>query len=901
MTSQKFLAMDAAVGTYVSIAAVAARAEIALAELPYSCRVFIENLERGRLCDPKIGADAVAAMLHWRESRGVGVPLSVGRVILPDSSGLPVLLDLASLRDAVAEAGCDPAAVEPRIPVDVIVDHSLQVDVSASPDAMARNMAREFERNSERYSFLKWAQQAFRSVRVYPPGTGIIHQVNLEHIASVVTRIETPLGEIACPDFVIGGDSHTPMVNGIGVLGWGVGGIEAQAAMLGQPYVFPVPEFVGVRLTGTLPPGATTTDLVLTVTERLRRERVVSTVIEYFGPGAATLSVPSRATLANMAPEYGATAGFFPIDAQTIAYIARTRSPEHAAFVEAYARANAMFREPDLPDPLYSRVIEIDLAGVRRSVAGPRRPQDRLDLTAVARDFAGRLPQSLAEGGFATDPETAVPIATPDGPATLRHGALAIAAITACTNTSNPAVMIAAGLLARNAIAAGLTVPAWVKTSLAPGSRVVTRYLEELGLLASLETLGFGVVGYGCTTCGGKSGPLLPAMAQAIDAGGLVVAAALSGNRNFEGRIHRQIRANYIMSPPLVVAFALAGRIDIDLESEPLNGPDAQKPIRLADLWPDEAEIATLAARAGDARLFREVYGDTPSDLLWNELAAPTGLRFGWNRQSSYLVEPPFLDLARERAREGVPEALHGARVLGAYGDSLTTDHISPSGEIPVDSPAGRYLIGLGIEPKAFNTYVGRRCNHEVMARATFANLRIKNQMVPGREGGWTRLLPEREVVSVHEAATAYHEQGVPLIVLGGKDYGMGSSRDWAAKGSALLGVRAVIAESYERIHRSNLIGMGVVPLRFAEGQGWRQLGLDGTESFDIEGLSSAIDGTAPAIVTATGAAGPIRFAVTADISTLSERACLRAGGVMAEVLAFFTRRVVPVSVTEHS
>lgn len=900
MTTDEPLAVDAVAGTYVSVAAAAARAGVSLADLPYACRVFVENLERGRLCDPNIGADAVEAMLHWRESHGVGVPLSVGRVILPDSSGLPVLLDLASLRDAVAEAGCDPTTVEPRIPVDVIVDHSLQVDVSATPDAMARNMAREFERNGERYSFLKWAQQAFRSVRVYPPGTGIIHQVNLEHIASVVTRVDTPFGEVACPDFVIGGDSHTPMVNGIGVLGWGVGGIEAQAAMLGQPYVFPVPEFVGVRLTGTLPPGATTTDLVLTVTERLRRERVVSTVIEYFGPGAATLSVPSRATLANMAPEYGATAGFFPIDAQTIAYIARTRSPEHAAFVEAYACANAMFREPGLPDPLYSRVIEIDLAGVRRSVAGPRRPQDRLDLTAVARDFVGRLPQPLAEGGFATDPETAVPIATPDGPATLRHGALAIAAITACTNTSNPAVMIAAGLLARNAIAAGLTVPAWVKTSLAPGSRVVTRYLEELGLLASLETLGFGVVGYGCTTCGGKSGPLLPVMAQAIDAGGLVAAAALSGNRNFEGRIHRQIRANYIMSPPLVVAFALAGRIDIDLEDEPLNGPDAPTPIRLVDLWPDEAEIAALAARAGDARLFREVYGDTPSDLLWKELAAPTGLRFDWDRQSSYLVEPPFLDLARERAREGVPEALHGARALGAYGDSLTTDHISPSGEIPIDSPAGRYLIGLGIEPKAFNTYVGRRCNHEVMARATFANLRIKNQMVPGREGGWTRLLPEGEVVSVHEAATAYAKRGVPLIVLGGKDYGMGSSRDWAAKGPALLGVRAVIAESYERIHRSNLIGMGVVPLRFAEGTGWRQLGLDGSESFDIEGLAEAIDGTAPAIVTATGTAGPIRFAVTANVSTRSERACLRHGGVMAEVLAFFTRHPAPTLVTEH-
>ncbi|MCU4181560.1 aconitate hydratase AcnA [Bosea sp. BH3] len=899
MKLRDLLASDAMAGRHVSLAAVGARAGIDITTLPYACRVFVENLARGHLCDHNISADDVYAMLRWRDSRGAGVSLTVGRVILPDSSGLPVLLDLASLRDAVAEAGFDPASVEPRIPVDVIVDHSLQVDVSAAPDAMARNMAREFERNGERYSFLKWAQQAFRSVRVFPPGTGIIHQVNLENIASVVTRVETQHGTLSCPDFVIGGDSHTPMINGIGVLGWGVGGIEAQAAMLGQPYVFPVPEFVGVRLVGSLPPGATTTDLVLTVTEKLRREGVVSTVVEYFGPGAAALPVPSRATLANMAPEYGATAGFFPIDEETFRYLVRTRTPEHAAFVRAYAQANALFREPCSPEPAYARVIEIDLARVTRSVAGPRRPQDRLDIKAVAQDFDDRLPKAPADGGFAAEP-VALPVETASGAATLRHGALAIAAITACTNTSNPAVMVAAGLLARNAVAAGLRVPGWVKTSLAPGSRVVTRYLEELGLLASLEQLGFGVVGYGCTTCGGKSGPLLPVMAEAIDKGGLVAAAALSGNRNFEGRIHRQVRANYIMSPPLVVAFALAGRIDIDLEREPLNGPDAAKPIYLADLWPGEEEIAPLVAKAGDPQLFREVYGETPSGLLWDELEAPTGLRFRWDPKSSYLVEPPFLALAQELAQSGLPDRLGPARVLGAYGDSLTTDHISPSGEIPLDSPAGRYLVSLGIEQRAFNTYVGRRCNHEVMARATFANLRIRNLMVPGSEGGWTRLLPEGGVVSVHAAAEAYRERGVPLIVLGAKDYGMGSSRDWAAKGSALLGVRAVIAESYERIHRSNLIGMGVVPLRFAEGEGWRQLGLDGTESFDIDGLAAAVDGHAPATVVATSADGRCtHFHVTADVSTQSERACLRHGGVMAEVLAHFTRRNTPEKVTE--
>jgi aconitate hydratase len=884
--------MGAGVGRYVALSPAVARHGEDVARMPYACRVFIENLERGRLINPAISDADVAAMVHWRRNRGVGVPLTVGRVILPDSSGLPVLLDLASLRDAVKEAGQDPANVEPRIPVDVIVDHSLQVDVSASPDAMAKNMAREFERNGERYSFLKWAQQAFRSVRVFPPGTGIIHQINLEYIAPVVTRVGTADGEVACPDFVIGGDSHTPMINGIGVLGWGVGGIEAQAAMLGQPYVFPVPEFVGVRLVGQLPVEATTTDLVLHVTERLRREGVVSTVVEFFGEGAAALPVPSRATLANMAPEYGATVGFFPVDDETIAYLARTRSLDHAAFVKAYCVANAMYRSSGVPDPDYARVIEIDLASVTRCVAGPRRPQDKLDLAAIPPDFAARLAQPPGEGGFGADPTAGATVVTASGPQVLRHGALAIAAITACTNTSNPAVMIAAGLLARNASAAGLKVPDWVKTSLAPGSRVVTSYLHELGLLSHLEKLGFGVVGYGCTTCGGKSGPLLPMMAEAIDANGLVAAAALSGNRNFEGRIHRQVRANYIMSPPLVVAFALAGRIDIDLDGEPLNGAQAEKPVYLRDLWPKADELDPLIAKAGDPRLFRDVYSATPSSLLWDELQAPTGLLFPWDKGSTYLVEPPFLALAQQLAETGSPDELRGARVLGVYGDSLTTDHISPSSEIPVDSSAGRYLLDLGIQRSAFNTYVGRRCNHQVMARATFANLRIRNMMVPEREGGWTRLLPENEIATVYDAAMAYRDRNVPLIVLGGKDYGMGSSRDWAAKGSALLGVRAVIAESFERIHRSNLIGMGVIPLRFAAGEGWRQLGLDGSEIFDLQDLGAAVDGTGEAVVTAIGNSGRTVFRVGADISTSSERACLRHGGVMAEVLSSFNRDV---------
>lgn len=881
-TSAVELARDEAAGTFVPIAAAARRYGVAPSRLPFAARVMIENLERGRLTNPRLGSADVEAMVHWKAHRGTGVPLTVGRVILPDSSGLPVLLDLAALRDAVAASGGDSRAVEPCIPVDVVVDHSLQADIAGTPDAMARNMAREFERNAERYSFLKWAQQAFRSVRIFPPGSGIIHQVNLEHIAPVVTHMETARGPIACPDFVIGGDSHTPMINGIGVLGWGVGGIEAQSAMLGQPYIFPVPEFAGVELRGRLQPGVTATDLALALTELLRQEKVVSAVVEFFGDGIAGLPVPTRATLANMAPEYGATAAFFPIDAQVIAYLAQTRTPEHARFVEAYAKANDLFRTGDEQTPDYARVIVMDMATVSPSVAGPRRPQDRLDIGAVAQDFRARLAQPASGGGFGA--------ASREGNSSIRDGALAIAAITACTNTSNPAVMIAAGLLARNARAAGLSVPPHVKTSLAPGSRVVTRYLEETGLLDSLEALGFGVIGYGCTTCGGKSGPLLPAMAEAIETGGVVAAAALSGNRNFEGRIHRQVRANYIMSPPLVVAYALAGRIDIDLTAEPLNGHGASRPVMLADLWPDDAEVAALLPRAEDRALFASVYGDARVQALWQDLPAPSGLQFEWDPRSTYLVKPPFLALAQARGLEGLPHMLTGARVLGAYGDSLTTDHISPSGEIPADSPAGQYLASLGIAPKAFNTYVGRRCNHEVMARGTFANIRIRNQMTPDHEGGWARLLPDGAIISVHEAAAAYAARGVPLIILGGKDYGMGSSRDWAAKGAALLGVRAVIAENFERIHRSNLIGMGVVPLRFAGGMGWRQLGLDGTETFDIEGLAEAVARGRDVRIAAHGEKGTTIFSATADVSTRAERACLAAGGVMAEVLATFTQ-----------
>lgn len=883
---------------FVRIAHVTAACGRDVATLPYAARILIENLARHRLLGKSdvVEQNQLSALVRWEQHVDTAIPLHAERVILPDSSGLPALLDLAALRDAVARSGGDPGIVEPRIPVDVVVDHSLQVDRSASHEALVHNMRREFERNGERYRFLKWAQQAFRSVRVYPPGRGIIHQLNLETIASVVSRTDGPGRPIAFPDFVIGGDSHTPMVNGIGVLGWGVGGIEAEAAMLGHAYVIPLPEFVGVRLVGTLPAGAMTTDLVLAITERLRREKVVSAIVEYFGPGASALATPERATIANMAPEYGATAGFFPIDERTIDFLALTRSPEHAAFVEAYARANDLFRSATAPIPAYGRIIEIDLARVTRSVAGPSRPQDRLDLTAVATDFNTRLSAPLTDGGFAVGATTTALNGSSERPQP-GHGAIAIAAITSCTNTSNPSVMIAAGLLARNAVAAGLSVPAWVKTSLAPGSRVVSRYLADLDLLPALEHLGFHVIGYGCTTCGGKSGPLLPLMTDAIDRSGLVATAVLSGNRNFEGRIHRQVRANYIMSPPLVVAFALAGRIDIDFERDPIGHRADGSPVMLAELWPRQDDIERLAGQALQSSLFREVYGDTASDRLWNELEAPTGVRFDWDPKSTYLVAPPFFDLAA--AASGVADRLDGARVLGAFGDSLTTDHVSPGGEIPADSAAGRYLIDLGLAPAAFNSYVARRCNHHVMARATFANLRIKNLLVPGREGGVTRLLPDDTTVTIHDAAMTYATRNVPAIVLGGKEYGTGSSRDWAAKGPVLLGVRAVVAESYERIHRANLIGMGIVPLRFQPVEGWRQLGLTGSETFTIEGLADGVAHDAPITVTAHDGERTVRFAVTADLSNESERICLQGGGILASVLRSFSRQDHPVSSTK--
>ena len=847
--------------------------------LPYCLRLLVENLVRHAEANGADGDAALRSIARWPGETGVAVPLHVARVILPDSSGLPVLLDLASIRDAVSRAGGDPSSVRPRVPVDIVIDHSLQVDHAGRADAVTLNLAREFERNDERYRFVKWAQSALGNLRVFPPGAGIIHQVNLEHVARVVMQQDTPEGTLLFPDFVIGGDSHTPMINGLGVLGWGVGGIDAEAMLLGYPTTIALPEVVGVRLQGRLPDGSTTTDLVLLVTERLRAAGVTGCFVEFHGDAVDGLTVPDRATLANMAPEYGATVGYFPVDANTLAYLRATgRDAEHVALVERYCRANVLFRDAAAAAPRYSREIVIELADAVPTLAGPRRPQDRLPLANVASDFRARLAQGAGDGGFGVPQPR---ITREEG---LRDGSIVIASITSCTNTSNPSVMLAAGLVARNAVARGITPPSWVKTSLAPGSQAVTRYLAAAGLLTPLEALGFHVVGYGCTTCAGKSGPLDASVAQAVERDGLVVATVLSGNRNFEGRIHRLARANYIGSPPLVVAYALAGRIDIDLTREPVAYDAAGAPVMLSDLWPSAAQIAELLPVASDPAHYRAVYEDAQRGPdLWRAMEAPASDRFEWDRASTYLVEPPFVDGVIDG--EPLPERFEGARVLAAFGDSLTTDHISPSGEIPAESAAGRYLIGLGIAPSSFNSYVGRRCNHEVMLRGTFANVRVRNQLVPGVEGGFTRKWPGDAVLPIHEAAAAYRAERTPLLVLGGRDYGSGSSRDWAAKGTALLGVRAVLAESFERIHRSNLISMGVVPLRFEAGEGWRSLGLEGDETFTLVDVRKAVLENARVCVEARGAQRVKRFELTPDVHTEFERRLLAEGGMLPSMM----------------
>ena len=880
---------------YTDINNVTAAFGLDLSTFPYVIRVLLENVCRHKSWGSSITDSEVDTLLKWNENIGAELALHVARVILPDSSGLPVLQDLAALRDAVARNGGDPAIVDTHVPVDLIVDHSLQVDNWKNSDAMSLNLRREFERNNERYEFLKWAQQAFRGLRVFPPGTGIIHQVNLEYIASVVMKDQRKDGTWLYPDFVIGGDSHTPMINALGVLGWGVGGIDAEAALLGHAYTFPIPEVVGIRLVGSIPPPAMTTDAALLITQALRKEGVTGTMVEFFGPALPALSVQERATIANMAPEYGATCGFFPVDERTLEYLLSSgRDPAHVQVIEAYCKANGLFRSSCEHEPQYSRVLEIDLSQAQPSVAGPRRPQDRLPIHAVADDFTQRLNKPLSEDGFGVqDSATLVPRSPIGSIETLDHGAVVLAAITSCTNTSNPSVMLAAGLIARKAVDLGLAVPAWVKTSLAPGSRTVTRYLEDAGLLQPLATLGFHLIGYGCTTCGGKSGPLDAAVAAQIENKGLVVAAALSGNRNFEGRIHKLIRANYIGAPPLVVAYALAGRIDIDFERDPVGHDSNGKAVYLRDLWPTPDEIAALLPLASKPETFSQTYKGAAVDTqMWRDMHAPEGVLFPWNPDSHYLIEPPFFkQLPDGDGLARLARSLQTTRVLAAFGDSLTTDHISPGGEIPSDTPAGQYLLDAGIAPRDFNSYVARRCNYQIMTRATFANIRTKNQLVPEIEGGFTRYFPDDVQMTIFDAATRYQQQDHATIILAGKEYGTGSSRDWAAKGSALLGIQAVIAESYERIHRANLVGMGVLPLAFQPGQGWRQLGLTGSESFHFENVEAGITKGELIDVCARQDDRDIHFQVRPQVLTAAERHLIMEGGIPASVLRGFLQK----------
>ncbi len=806
--------------------------------LPFTLKILLENLlrhEDGRT----VTTDQIRAMAAWLEARRSEAEIAYrpARVLMQDFTGVPAVVDLAAMRDAMAALGGDPRRINPLSPVDLVIDHSVQVDAWGTPEAFRRNVELEYRRNRERYAFLRWGAEAFDDFRVVPPGTGICHQVNLEYLAWVVWTARDGELEVAFPDTLVGTDSHTTMVNGLAVLGWGVGGIEAEAAMLGQPISMVIPEVVGFRLVGELPEGTTATDLVLTVTQMLRQRGVVGKFVEFFGPGLDRLPLADRATIANMAPEYGATCGFFPIDQVTLDYLRLTgRDPELVALVEAYAKAQGLWRDADTPDPDYTEVVELDLSTVEPSLAGPRRPQDRVPLSRARAAFEQALPE-LVRGG---EPDRRVPVAGADFE--LRHGDVVIAAITSCTNTSNPSVMIAAGLLARKARARGLRPKPWVKTSLAPGSRAVSDYLARLGLQEDLDALGFELVGYGCTTCIGNSGPLPEPIARAIREGQLVAAAVLSGNRNFEGRIHPLVRANYLASPPLVVAYALAGSLRRDLVNEPLGKDREGRPVYLRDIWPSAEEVAAAVREAVTPEAYRRSYADVfAGDEHWQAIApAETGLTYAWDPASTYVRRPPYFDGMTPKPPAQVEDIL-GARPLCILGDSVTTDHISPAGAIPPDSPAGRYLLEHGVPVEEFNSYGARRGNHEVMMRGTFANIRLRNEMVPEREGGFTRLMPEGEVTTVFEAAMAYRERGVPLVVIGGREYGTGSSRDWAAKGPRLLGVRAVIAESFERIHRANLVGMGVLPLVFPEGVSRRTLGLDGSEVFDLIGLAQGL------------------------------------------------------------
>jgi aconitate hydratase len=893
-----------------------------VARLPYSIKVLLENVLR--LEDGvAVTAEAIEAIAAWDAAAtpSVEIPFQPARVLMQDFTGVPAVVDLAAMRDAMAEIGGDPEAINPLVDVDLVIDHSVQVDAFGNERAFAVNAEREFERNRERYSFLKWGREAFDNFSVVPPATGICHQVNLEHIAQVVYSREQGGVLRAYPDTLVGTDSHTTMVNGLGVLGWGVGGIEAEAAMLGQPISMLLPQVVGFKLSGELPEGGTATDLVLTVTEMLRERGVVSKFVEFFGPGLATLGLADRATLGNMSPEFGSTCAIFPVDAETLRYLDLTGRPtETIELVDAYAREQGMFHTEETSDPVFSDLLELDLGEVVPSIAGPKRPQDRVPLADAKESFLeamqefdpeageqlgngideageesfpasdppaeehdderGRPRPAVREGGLALASRTsedAIEVTLEDGTTVeLDHGRVVIAAITSCTNTSNPSVMVGAGLLARNAVQRGLTRRPWVKTSLAPGSTVVTDYLEKAGLTKYLDELQFNLVGYGCTTCIGNSGPLPPEISAAVEEKDLAVCAVLSGNRNFEGRINQDVKANYLASPPLVVAYALAGRMDLDLTSEPLGEGSDGEPVYLRDIWPDAAEIKETVGRSIASEMFTRNYGGVlEGDATWKAVEVPEGDRYDWP-DSTYVRRPSFFEGMPAEA-PGV-EPIEGARVLALLGDSITTDHISPAGAIKKQSPAGAWLMEQGVEPGDFNSYGSRRGNHEVMIRGTFANIRLRN-LLAERAGGFTRHFPDGEETTIYEAAMAYADEGVPLVVLAGKEYGSGSSRDWAAKGTKLLGVRAAIAESFERIHRSNLIGMGVLPLQFPEGKTIESLGLTGEETFDIGDLE---DGNAK---TVTVKAGDVEFEATVRLDTPNEVTYFQNGGILQTVL----------------
>ena len=902
-STRRHLDVGGARYAYYSLEA-AARAGLGeVARLPFSLKVLLENLlrhEDGRT----VTADDIRSLAGWAESGRPHheIAFRPARVLMQDFTGVPAVVDFAAMRDAMVALGGDPARINPLAPADLVIDHSVMVDVFGTKDALRRNVAFEFRRNGERYAFLRWGQRAFDGLRVVPPGAGICHQVNLEYLARVVASRGDGADAIAFPDSVVGTDSHTTMINGLSVLGWGVGGIEAEAAMLGQAISMLIPEVIGFRLTGRPREGTTATDIVLTVTQRLRAAGVVGKFVEFFGPGLDELALADQATIANMAPEYGATCGFFPIDRETLAYLETTgRAPEQIALVEAYAKAQGLWRDADTVDPVFTDTLELDLGEVEPSLAGPKRPQDRVALSAAAAAFTVALYEALgidesedatemAEEGCGVTEAPVMPrarqaVAVDGSDYALRHGDVVIAAITSCTNTSNPDVMIGAGILARNAVARGLTVKPWVKTSLAPGSRVVTDYLAAAGLDEPLAALGFALVGYGCTTCIGNSGPLSEPIVTAIGEGELVVCAVLSGNRNFEGRINPHVRANYLASPPLVVAYAIAGSMTVDLATEPL-GEDAEgEPVYLRDLWPSSAEIRAAVRAAVRPEMFRERYRNVlDGSEDWQALPAGGGLTYDWAPESTYVRRPPyFADIGPEPA----PVAdITGARVLALLGDSITTDHISPAGSIAADGPAGRYLVAHGVAAADFNSYGSRRGNHEVMMRGTFANVRLRNELAPGTEGGLTRHQPSGETMPIYDAAMRYRDEGVALVVVAGKEYGTGSSRDWAAKGPCLLGVKAVIAESFERIHRSNLVGMGVLPLTFAPGETRRTLRLDGSETIAIGGLAGEISPGMDVGCRITRTDGRRdEITLTCRIDTLDEVEYYRHGGILHYVL----------------